>query len=145
MGMWEMHQSPARPELEKRELIFVIQGQLVIQSAARRCSQESEETLRGCLEDTDGNSLSEPYGCMITLMPWLSLWLPISCDCFIIPNKTVRRFPKDEPWITSDLKELLNKKIIAFKGDTWNYEELCRNNIRCGGKTWNVYFSIAVN
>ena len=37
------------------------------------------------------------------------------CEQTILPAKTVNCFPNNKPWITSDLKTLLNKKKEAFK------------------------------
>lgn len=33
----------------------------------------------------------------------------------VVPTRTVRCFPNNKPWITSDVKDLLNKKKRAFK------------------------------
>ncbi|KAI4888593.1 hypothetical protein NFI96_032623 [Prochilodus magdalenae] len=36
-----------------------------------------------------------------------------------VPTKTVRCFPNNKPWITSDVKDILNQKKRAFKDGNW--------------------------
>ncbi|KAI3364847.1 hypothetical protein L3Q82_001039 [Scortum barcoo] len=33
----------------------------------------------------------------------------------IIPTKTVRCFPNNQPWVTKDIKDVLNRKKAAFR------------------------------
>lgn len=37
------------------------------------------------------------------------------CMDIVVPTRTVRCFPNNKPWITSNVKNLLNKKKRAFK------------------------------
>ena len=37
------------------------------------------------------------------------------CRDTVIPVRTVRCYPNNKPWITSDIKELLNQKKMAFQ------------------------------
>ena len=36
------------------------------------------------------------------------------CEDNIIPSKTVTIFPNNKPWVTKELKEVLNKKKMIF-------------------------------
>ncbi|KAK0135417.1 RNA-directed DNA polymerase from mobile element jockey [Merluccius polli] len=73
----------------------------------RRWSQESAVALQDCFELTDWGVLYEPHG---------------FCEDTVVPTRTMRCFPNNKPWITSDLKALLNKKKRAFR--TGDREEL---------------------
>ncbi|KAI4878159.1 hypothetical protein NFI96_002802 [Prochilodus magdalenae] len=41
------------------------------------------------------------------------------CMDVAVPTKTVRCFPNNKSWITSDVKDLLNQKKRAFKDGNW--------------------------
>ncbi|KAI4896296.1 hypothetical protein NFI96_007479, partial [Prochilodus magdalenae] len=41
------------------------------------------------------------------------------CMDVAVPTKTVRCFPNNKPWITSDVKDLLNQKKRAFRDGNW--------------------------
>lgn len=42
----------------------------------------------------------------------------------IIPAKTVTIFPNNKPWVTKELKEILNKKRIFFTGSESEKKEV---------------------
>ncbi len=81
-------------------------------TVVKKWTPEASEALRGCFECTDWNVLLETDG--------NSLDTDRQVDCFteyinfcrdtVIPIKTVRYFPNNKPWITSDIKEILNQK-----------------------------------
>uniref|UniRef100_A0A3B1JI52 Reverse transcriptase domain-containing protein n=1 Tax=Astyanax mexicanus TaxID=7994 RepID=A0A3B1JI52_ASTMX len=88
----------------------------------RKWSPDAEAALRDCFESTEWSVLQEPYGediegithCMTDYMNF--------CMDIVVPVKTVRCFANNKPWITSNVKGLLNKKKRAFKEN--NQEEL---------------------
>ena len=76
----------------------------------RRWSQEAEETLQRCFEATDWDAHWESHGDDINAMIECVTDSGSFCVDNTIPTRTVRCFPNYKPWITSNLKELLNKK-----------------------------------
>ena len=50
------------------------------------------------------------------------------CEHTTMPTRTIGCFPNNKPWITNDLKALLNKKKRVFRsGDR---EELIRDKVK---------------
>ena len=58
--------------------------------------------MKGCFEATDWDVLCDPHGHMTC------------CVDTIFPSRTVKCFLNNKPWITTDLKELLNEKKKRF-------------------------------
>ena len=83
----------------------------------RKWTPEASEALRDCFECTDWNVLLETDE--------NSMDIDRKFDCFteyinfcrdtVIPTKTVCCFPNNKPWITSDIKAILNQKKEAFR------------------------------
>ena len=83
----------------------------------RKWTPEASEALRDCFECTDWNVLLGTDE--------NSMDIDSQVDCFteyinfcrdtVIPTKTVRCFPNNKPWITSDIKAILNQKKKAFR------------------------------
>ncbi|XP_051814888.1 uncharacterized protein LOC127537121 [Acanthochromis polyacanthus] len=93
----------------------------------RRWTLQASEALRDCFESTDWNVLLETDED--------SMNTDRQVDCFteyinfcrdtVIPAKTVRCFPNNKPWITSDIKAILNQKKQAFRdGDKERLKEV---------------------
>ena len=72
---------------------------------------EAEEELWGWFESTDWNLLGEPRGYDINAMNECVTNYITFCVESIMPTRTVRCFLNNKPWITSDLKRLLNKSL----------------------------------
>ncbi|MBN3324503.1 SYT4 protein, partial [Atractosteus spatula] len=81
----------------------------------RRWSLEAMEDLRGALEATDWDVLCEPHGDDIDSMVDCVTDYINFCVDNTIPTKDVHCFSNNKPWITSDLKALLNDKKRAFR------------------------------
>ncbi|CAJ1081508.1 uncharacterized protein LOC121656906 [Xyrichtys novacula] len=93
----------------------VVQQHPVTVKTVRKWSHEAMETLRGALEATDWDALYEPHGEDIDGMTdCISEYIGFCIDN-TIPTKEVRCYPNNKPWITSDLKALLNEKKRAFR------------------------------
>lgn len=93
----------------------VIQQHPVTVRTVRKWSHEAMETLRGALEATDWDALYEPHGEDIDgLTDCVSEYIGFCIDN-TIPTKEVRCYPNNKPWVTSDLKALLNEKKRAFR------------------------------
>ncbi|KAI3367054.1 hypothetical protein L3Q82_009687, partial [Scortum barcoo] len=101
-----------------------VQRQPVITRTIRRWSQEAEQTLQGCFEVTDWDVLFDAQGEDIPKLSDCIMDYVNFCTDNIIPTKTVRCFPNNKPWVTKNIKDVLNRKKAAFRrGDK---EELKR-------------------
>nr|XP_054598774.1 uncharacterized protein LOC129163848 [Nothobranchius furzeri] len=120
----DAYMSKTRPPLCQSDHNFVflcseykplVQRPPVTRRTVRKWSQDAEEALQGCFETTDWMTLFQGYeddnnamtGCVIDYINF--------CVVNIIPTRTVRCFANNKPWITSELKNLLNEKKSAFK------------------------------
>ena len=83
----------------------------------RRWSLEAEQALQDCFETTDWDALQESQN-MEEMVDCTTEYINFCMDA-VVPVRTVRCFANNKPWITSDVKGLLNQKKKAFKdGDT---------------------------
>ena len=80
----------------------------------RSWSSEAEEALRDCFELTDWSVLQDSYGEDIDGVTHCTTDYLNFCMARA-PTRTVRCFPNNKPWITCDVKHLLNRKKKAFK------------------------------
>lgn len=81
----------------------------------REWSEEASEALRDCFETTDWEMLCNCHGEDIdTLTHCVTDYINF-CVENTIPKKKVRCFSNNKPWVTSELKALLNEKKILFK------------------------------
>ncbi|KAI4896501.1 hypothetical protein NFI96_008243 [Prochilodus magdalenae] len=74
-----------------------------------------EVVTRGSFETTDWGILRESVGDDINQMTDCITDYINFCTDTIVPVRQVRCFPNNKPWITKDLKKLLNKKKQAFR------------------------------
>uniref|UniRef100_A0A3B1JXG3 Reverse transcriptase domain-containing protein n=1 Tax=Astyanax mexicanus TaxID=7994 RepID=A0A3B1JXG3_ASTMX len=88
----------------------------------RKWSQEAEETLKDCFASTDWSVLQDSHGEDIEGVADCTTDYLNFCMDIVVPVRTVRCFANNKPWITSDVKDLLNKMKRAFKDK--NQEEL---------------------
>ncbi|XP_063068010.1 protein O-GlcNAcase [Engraulis encrasicolus] len=86
----------------------------------REWTPVAEETLRDCFEITDwhllqgSDDLEEATACTTDYINF--------CMDIVAPTKTVRCYPNNKPWVTSEVKQLLNRKKKLFKEG--NFTEL---------------------
>ena len=93
----------------------VIQQLPVTVRTVRKWSPEAMESLQGALEATDWEALYKPHGEDIDgITDCVSEYIGFCMDN-TIPTKEVRCYPNNKPWVTSDLKALLNEKKRAFR------------------------------
>ncbi|KAI4892834.1 hypothetical protein NFI96_009184, partial [Prochilodus magdalenae] len=74
---------------------------------------------QNCYDTTDWSVLLHPHGEDIEgvthcVTDYLNLCMDVA-----VPTKTVRCFPNNKPWITSDIKDLLNQKKRVLKDGNW--------------------------
>ncbi|XP_036073176.1 uncharacterized protein LOC118600210 [Oryzias melastigma] len=81
----------------------------------RKSTPLAEETLQDCFDCTDWDALCLPHGDDINSMTdYITDYIKF-CEDTIMPSKTVSCYPNNKPWITSDLKALLNEKKRAYR------------------------------
>ena len=88
----------------------LVQRQPVHTRNMRRWTQEAADALQDCFELTDWDVLVEPYGEDLDSMTDCIKEHIRFCEHTTMPTRTVHFFPNNKPWITNDLKALLNKK-----------------------------------
>ncbi|XP_070819423.1 immunoglobulin-binding protein 1-like [Chaetodon trifascialis] len=86
--------------------------QPVSMRTVRRWTREANESLQDCFEATDWNVLREPHGEDINSQTECITEYIKFCEQTILPTQTVCCFPYNKPWITSELKSLLNRKVF---------------------------------
>ena len=74
---------------------------------------EAEEALRDCFESTDWSVLQD-HGNLEEITECTTDYLNF-CRDVAVPTRTVRCYPNHKPWVTRDVKELLDRKKKAFK------------------------------
>ena len=94
----------------------IVQRQPVTTRTVRRWSQETNELLQGCFEATDWDVLCEPHGNKIDSMTDCITEYISFCVDNVVPARKVRCFANNKPWISCDLKGLLNKKKKGIQG-----------------------------
>ncbi|KAI4874410.1 hypothetical protein NFI96_028042 [Prochilodus magdalenae] len=97
------------------------QGRQTERQKQRKLSPGTKAALRNCFESPEWSVLQEPYGEDIEgITHCMTDYMNFCMD--VVPVKTVRCFANKQPWLTSSVKGLLNKKKRAFKDN--NQEEL---------------------
>lgn len=93
----------------------------------RKWSPEAEQALKDCFEITDWETLQESHsGDMEEMVDCTTDYINFCMDN-VVPVRTVRCFANNKPWITSDIKGLLNQKKKAFKeGNTQELKQIQR-------------------
>ncbi|XP_075955445.1 uncharacterized protein LOC142957475 [Anarhichas minor] len=93
----------------------LVQRLPVTTRSVRRWSQEAIDALQDCFESTDWDVLCGPHVEDLNSMTDCITEYIKFCEQTAIPSRSVHCFPNNKPWITSDLKALLNKKKAAFR------------------------------
>ncbi|KAL0188435.1 hypothetical protein M9458_015534, partial [Cirrhinus mrigala] len=87
-------------------------------------TEEASEQLRDCFYITDWDVLCSPHGEDIdSLIHCVTDYINFCVENTVL-SRRVQCFPNNKPWVTSELKALLNEKKRAFL--SVDKEELCR-------------------
>ncbi|KAI4873044.1 hypothetical protein NFI96_028699 [Prochilodus magdalenae] len=80
--------------------------------SVRKRSPEAVESLQGCFEATQWDVLCDPHNQIVTIDEVTSCVTDYINFCVdsVVPSKTIRCFANNKPWVTSNLKHLLNQK-----------------------------------
>ena len=76
-------------------------------------SSQAIETLQGCYTCTDWNVFTDSADSLDESVEVISDYIRFCVD-MVISQKTVKICPNNKPWITKDLKKLLNEKKRLF-------------------------------
>ncbi|KAI3356408.1 hypothetical protein L3Q82_017216 [Scortum barcoo] len=88
----------------------LVQKQPVTTRSVRRWSPEKESALRDCFNTTVWDVLLNPHGEDIEGMTHCLTDYLNFCADVVSPVKTVRCYPNNKPWVTREVKTVLNKK-----------------------------------
>ena len=94
-----------------------IQTDPIITRNVKVWTSESVEELRGCFECTDWDVFVKSSDTVSEACDVVSSYISF-CKELIIPQKKVKIFPNNKPWITKSLKATINKKKAAFQTGT---------------------------
>ena len=96
----------------------------------RKWTHEATEALQDCFESTDWDVLCQPHGEDIDDMTDCITEYIRFCEDTTMPARTVRCFSNNKPWITSDLKALLNEKKRAFRSGDREEQRRVQHRLR---------------
>ena len=74
------------------------------------------ESLRGCFDCTDWDVLYDDCADLDSNVDVCSGYISF-CVGNIVPTKTVKIYPNNKPWVTKDVKSLLNRKKAALSNN----------------------------
>lgn len=92
-----------------------VQQQPASTKVQRRWSTEADQALMDCFETTDWETLRRPHGDNIESLTHCITDYIHFCVDIAVPSKRVQCFSNNKPWVTPELKNLLNLKKRAFK------------------------------
>ena len=90
---------------------------------------ESVEELKGCFECTDWNVMLDSCDSVDEAVVVVSDYISF-CEDIIIPQKKVKIFPNNKPWISKSLKTTINEKKIAFQTGDKNHRKTVQEKLR---------------
>ncbi|KAI4874712.1 hypothetical protein NFI96_009725 [Prochilodus magdalenae] len=88
----------------------LVQRQPASIRSVRKWSPEAVESLQGCFEATQWDVLCDPHNQDIDEVTSCVTDYINFCVDSVVPSKTIRCFANNKPWVTSNLKHLLNQK-----------------------------------
>ena len=71
------------------------------------------ESLRGCFECTDWNVFFDDCNDLDEANDVVTEYIKF-CESVCIKTKTIKSFPNNKPWVTKEIKEVINEKKRAF-------------------------------
>ncbi|KAL6473956.1 hypothetical protein MHYP_G00175170 [Metynnis hypsauchen] len=93
----------------------LVKSQPVTTRTVSRWSEETYEALQDCFEATDWTAFCEPHGEDIDgLTECITDYINFCVDS-TVPTRIVKCYPNNKPWVTKDIKALLNEKKRAFR------------------------------
>ncbi|KAI3352144.1 hypothetical protein L3Q82_020954 [Scortum barcoo] len=127
-----IHSAVAKLQTQHPEALVLISGDFnhatldnTLAAFHQKWSPEAEQALKDCFETTDWEALQGSHnGNMEEMVDCTTDYINFCMDT-VVPVRSVRCFANNKPWITSDIKGLLNQKKKAFKdGDTQELKQI---------------------
>ena len=88
--------------------------------------EDSVEMLKGCLECTSWTILEDTSSDLHEQTEAISSYIDF-CVSAVIPTKTIKVYPNNKPWVTKELKDILNEKKRVFaSGSLQNRKDMQR-------------------
>ena len=79
-------------------------------------NESVNDTILGCMELTDFDVLYDANATSEYNVDVLTSYLHF-CIENVVPKRTVKCYPNNKPWVTKELKELLNQKKAVFQSN----------------------------
>ena len=96
----------------------VIQRVQRVVKTVKDWTEDSVVCLQGCFDCTDWEMFDQMCTSFNELTDVISSYISLSVES-VIPSKHITIFPNNKPWVTTDLKGVLNKKKrVFFQGAT---------------------------
>ncbi|CAI5695867.1 unnamed protein product [Oreochromis niloticus] len=136
MALYQMHLKPYPSPLSAQQTTNtillapaytpVIKRIKKVTKNIKQWTAEGILTLQGCVKATDWDSLLSPSDDIDEQVNTVTSYISFCVDN-IMPSKTVSIYPNNKPWITKELKGILNKKKrIFFTGSALDKKEVNR-------------------
>ena len=93
----------------------LVRSQPVTTKTVQRWSEDAYKTLWACFEVTGWQALCEPHGEHIDGLTECIMDYSTFCVDSIVPTRTVHSYPNNKPWVTRDIKVIINEKKRAFR------------------------------
>lgn len=88
--------------------------------------EDSIETLKGCLECTNWTIFEDSSADLHEQTDAISGYIDF-CVSAVIPTKIIKVYPNNKPWVTKELKDILNEKKRVFaSGSLQNRKDMQR-------------------
>ena len=101
--------------------------ELTVTRTIKEWSDDAVEKLKGSLDCTDWDvfvNSSSDINELTELTESVCRYIDFCVEC-TIPQKTVKMFPNNKPWITKTIKDIINRKKFAFlKNDKGEYRSV---------------------
>lgn len=102
----------------------LVQREPTVTRTIKEWSDDAVEKLKGSLDCTDWDVFVDSSSDINELTESVCGYIDFCVEC-TIPQKTVKMFPNNKPWITKTIKDIINRKKFAFlKNDKGEYRSV---------------------
>jgi hypothetical protein len=82
----------------------------------RKWTDDCIDSLKACFDCTDWNVICDERCLLDENVDVFSSYVNF-CTDLVVPKRSINVFPNNKPWVTKDVKEVINKKKRALSGD----------------------------
>ena len=102
----------------------LVQREPTVTRSIKEWSDDAVEKIKGSLDCTDWDVFVDSSSDLSELTESVCGYIDFCVEC-TIPQKTVKDFPNNKPWITKRIKGIINRKKFAFqKSDKEEYRSV---------------------